>query len=369
MKRAIAVLLCLIAIFSLTACGSTPAQPATAESSVSSPAEAEKNEAPATEAAEYTEIELTMATYYSAGGAHDLVLAFKDYVEKNTDGKVKINLYDGGSLCSMMEEYQFVKDGSVDIAAVLPAVCTAQLPFIYVVQNVKSNEDIIEFADWLYFENAETAAIVEKYTAAEGVKLLGTVTVGSSCVCSTFEFETLEDLKGCKFGTGRDVDVFNGMGMNTVNVPPTEAYESLSRGVCDCLMYTISSINADGLVEVAPYCGAFKKYSSNNDYIMNRETWDKLNDATKQVFCDAMDIIQVKSCEIESEAASKLEASAKSFRWMSEEDSVALTEAMEQASHRNLLNAAKNIGDEAYQDMMTIINAKAAYTGLNVIPE
>jgi TRAP-type C4-dicarboxylate transport system substrate-binding protein len=186
---------------------------------------------------------------------------FKEFIEnvsQKTDGKLKLNLFAGGSLG--------VKD--VDILRVLPTGNAIQIATI---QPTWLSRDQASFAVVLPTGVLGDVADIRKIDEPLrkifgetfdkwGVKLIGFVGQPASqgqLYCKT-PVRTLEDLKKMKVRVWEkfQIDTFQKLGVSAQIIPQNELYLAMSTGVVDCTVYAAPWANSLSLHEVAPY-GAY----------------------------------------------------------------------------------------------------------------
>jgi len=368
MKKAISLLLALAMILSLCACagGKAPAAPAATKEPA---AAVEPDTAPDGDAAPADEPVVISIANYDATNSFTIAClnAFTEYAEKASGGSITFKTYYGATLCNMMEEYEYLKAGSVDMVATLPPFYMSTLPYIYAVNTTKGNTDTVPYCNWLWFENEETAAIVEKYTAQEGVLLLGSVNAGTGVYCSTYEIASHADMTSKKLGCARDFDVYAALGLNPVNVDPPDTYDSLSRGVCDAVAYTASSYVANKIYEVAPNACSQSVYGNSNTYLISRDKWNSLSENQQQILRDAMKAAQEFSVTGDDENMAAVQEVTTTWHELRAEEAKEMCSMMETAVSVQLLASAENLG--TVEEMLTILRAKESYSGIANIPD
>ena len=364
MKKLAALLLALVLTLGLAACSSN--KPVNSVSPT--PSNTFGGEQSQNPGAALDKVTITIANYDQANSfTVQCIQKFMDYAQEASGGAIQFKTYFGATLCNMMEEYQYMKSGAVDMVAMLPPFCMSELPYVYAVNTPNGDEDVVKYTNWLWFENEETAAIIDKYCTAAGVVLLGTVDAGTSILCATYDAKGYDDMKHGSLGLARDYDVFQALGLNPVNVDTTEAYDSLSRGVCDSYSYTPSSYYSANIYEVAPYCLSLNGYGNSNTYMFNLDKWDSLSSEIQQILRDAMAAAQTFSIQANKDAVEQCKPVAAAWNELPEEESLMTIGMMESAVSAQLLASADKLGTT--QDMLTILKAKEAYTGIKNIPD
>ncbi|MBQ9030965.1 MAG: TRAP transporter substrate-binding protein DctP [Parasporobacterium sp.] len=293
-----------------------------------------------------------------------------DYIEEQTGGKVTFQRYFGGSICSAAEEYGYLKDGSIQMAAPKPADFASENPYVYGVSINSSWDDVYEYWQYIFKENAETADIINKHTEADGIEIVGALTSGQGCVISAKPFETLDDLKGLKMGCVQSADVWAAMGLNVVNTIPPEMYESLSRGVYDCAGFALSYYLPMSLNEVAPYVMNASEYQTSLTVMVRSDVWDQLTDETKQIFYDAAKLGFDFAVEDANTTEERVSEAAEGYVILDAENAQKMTGLMEKTNMTMLCGLAQEKdGEEGLNDMITITKARTEYSGLDQVPD
>ncbi len=126
--------------------------------------------------------------------------------------------------------------------------------------------------------------ILEPY----GLHFIGATTPGLEAFVSAVPLEGVADLEGVKMRApeGLVQQVFAAAGAAPVNLPGSEVFTSLDKGVIDAADYSVFSTNqAQGLHDVAPH-PVYPGFHSMPlvEVSMNKEEWDALPDDIKQAF-------------------------------------------------------------------------------------
>ena len=157
-----------------------------------------------------------------------------------------------------------------------------------------SDEDILKF----YYEGGGME-VVDKILNDWGVKLFGVSVTGSESFVSKKEIHTIEDFKGVKMRapSGPVTKLFASFGASPVNLPGSEVYTSLDKGVIDASDFSNFANNQkQGVNDIAkfPIYPGFHS-SPTVHLIMNLDTWNGLS-AEDQAFFQSY----AKSLSLES---------------------------------------------------------------------
>jgi TRAP-type mannitol/chloroaromatic compound transport system substrate-binding protein len=120
-----------------------------------------------------------------------------------------------------------------------------------------------------------------------GLQFLGASTTGVEAFLSSKPLYGVEDLKGLKMRApeGMVQEVFAAAGASPVNLPGSEVFTSLEKGVIDAADYTVFSTNAaQGMHEFAPY-PIYPGFHSMPvmEVSLNKDLYDSLDDDLKMI--------------------------------------------------------------------------------------
>ncbi|HNV46943.1 MAG TPA: TRAP transporter substrate-binding protein [Spirochaetota bacterium] len=208
-------------------------------------------------------------------------------IEKKTDGKVKINVYPGGTLTKADETYNGVSAGIADIGMSCFAYTRGRFPIMEAVDLPLGYPD----------GKTATAAANEFFKAMkpkelDDVKVLYLHAHGPGLLHTKKPVKKLEDLKGMKIrSTGLSAKVVSALGGVPVAMPQGATYESLQKGVVDGTFAPIETLKGWKQGEVIKHTTNSRTigYTTGMYVIMNKAKWDKLPDAVKAVFTDVSD--------------------------------------------------------------------------------
>lgn len=186
---------------------------------------------------------------------HTGAVAFKDYVEENTDGSVTVDLYPASQMGSLREQVEGTQIGEIDITMQPSAVVS---PFV---DDVK----VIDLP-YLWPENNE-----DKYEVLDsevGDELLGTLEEGGFTgmgywpggfklfTTSGTEIHEPSDFEGLTMRTMEApalLEQYDSWGGNAEPVPYAEVYNALQQGVVDGQENPLQTIYLNNYQEVQDY--------------------------------------------------------------------------------------------------------------------
>jgi TRAP-type mannitol/chloroaromatic compound transport system substrate-binding protein len=153
--------------------------------------------------------------------------------------------------------------------------------------------DPLEFLEYMKFGGGEQLynELVEPY----GVHLICAAATGLEALVSKKPIRSVADLKGLKLRApeGMVYDIFTKAGAAPVNLPGSEVYTGLEKGVIDAADYTVFATNqAQGLHSFARYPSYPGFHSLPMVAVsLNKQIWDGLPVDVKtmlKISCDAM---------------------------------------------------------------------------------
>ena len=162
-----------------------------------------------------------------------------DLVEKNTNGRVKIERFVGGALGGPLEQLGLASSGAADLISLHIDQYAQQLPL----HQITNTELMVNMAQALasvtaiVHELPETKPLFEAEQKKNNIKILHFYANGPAGITARFPAKSLADVKGKKVNViaAYQRDVFKEVGWIPVNVQIPELYEALSRGVIDAI--------------------------------------------------------------------------------------------------------------------------------------
>lgn len=250
--------------------------------------------AAAQDAEEFPEMTLRVAQGVgSTGFASETLQWWADEIENRTGGKVKLEIFWGGSLVAWGDIPAAVASGAVDIGHVPSTYdpartrlwMTLDMPF-----NIRDLWCAVNAGRRVTEENENLAAELEKNNM---VPLVG-YNSGYQQYIAKEPIPTLKDLEGRRMRSygGARVNLHEELGITPVFMPFGDIYEAIDRGVID------------GSSDVAIYLGnVFKLQEVANHFlvtgsgaavaapfaVMNKGVWDGLPDNLKTVIKEVSD--------------------------------------------------------------------------------
>lgn len=234
--------------------------------------------------------ELKLASYQPPTAAEPVATEkWAKQIEKETDGRVKIEFFYQEALLPGAETLQGVADGRADMGYIADAYYPAQLPLTNIA-GLPFQTSSPEAQGHAFTEMYENNEDFRAEWDDQGVHVLTWAPVPPNVVAVKKKADSLSDLKGQKIrAIGYSGPAFEMAGMNPVAISQSEVYEALQRGVLDGTSGGSLDILTDrDYQEVAPH---FLDVNSGNYAVtmnvINQKTWDSMPDDIQDVINNA----------------------------------------------------------------------------------
>jgi TRAP-type transport system periplasmic protein len=215
---------------------------------------------------------------------------FMEYVTEQTDGKVTFEVYDTSTLHPMQEALAAMESGLSDITLYIPGLFPNDVPAGAWATGLAAFTEGTpqEMLAGLPATNAVfTSGPIAEELAARNAVYLGGFTSDSYTPLCTSPLETLADAEGMLARTTGEpyTGEVESLDMVSVLMDANEVYEGLQRGTIDCQVGALQTFINDGLAEIAKsYTPLSFSPNTGPGYIMNKQKYDALPDAVKQIF-------------------------------------------------------------------------------------
>lgn len=240
-------------------------------------------------------VEFRMSTFGGQENIHSQPLnALAEKMEEVSGGKITFEIFYGGALVPATEQATAIANGTTDMGTYFPAYTASEFPIDGWVSPLAFTPDdspivgslqaIGTTLDWAY----NTPEYIAEFTSKGITPLLPRIQTSQaySLLC-TDPVTTLDEFEGKRIRIGgpahtAEVEALGGV---PVNLPNTEVFEGLQRGVIDCTVATLTDVVNIGLAEVATSF-TFVPFSgwSSNAFGVNTEVWNSLPAFVQEAF-------------------------------------------------------------------------------------
>lgn len=221
---------------------------------------------------------------------HQGALAMKEYLEKESGGKIKVQVYANSSLFGDKDEYQNLVANNVqfiipDMSKLVgndPGFNIPAMPFLF-----ESDEAANAFWD------GEKGQEIFKRLEKDGVLGLAMWPNGAKHMTNDkVAIKKPEDLDGLKIRTqgGQLLEaIYAKLGAGSASIPFGELYTALQQGTVDGEENTFSNIESKKFDEVQKYLTIMGHTRVDYSLLTNTKFWDGLNEETKAIVQKAVD--------------------------------------------------------------------------------
>ena len=231
---------------------------------------------------------------------------FKEIVEKNSGGKLKVNLYPGGTLGSDQANVSAIQGGSLEMASMNSGIFASQVKefgvfdFPFMFASTKEADTVVDGP----FGKKMHAKLEEKGLIGLAYYELGFrhLTNGKRPINKVSD---IEGLKLRVIPNPINVDWVKALGANPTPLPFPELYAALEQGAVDGQENPIPTINSAKLYEVQKNLTLTGHQYNPQSVVISKKFWVALNAAEKKIVADAA----IESAKFQRETARALEAS------------------------------------------------------------
>ena len=231
---------------------------------------------------------------------------FKEIVEKNSGGKLKVNLFPGGTLGSDQANVSAIQGGTLEMASMNSGIFASQVKdfavfdFPFMFASGKEADTVVDGA----FGKKMHAKLEEKGLVGLAYYELGfrNLTNGKRAINKVSD---IEGLKLRVIPNPINVDWVKALGANPTPLPWPEVYAALEQGAVDGQENPVATINGAKLYEVQKHLALTGHQYNPQSVVISKKFWDTLSAAEKKIVSDAA----AESAKFQRATARTLEAS------------------------------------------------------------
>ena len=237
--------------------------------------------------AQAAEYEWTFQTSETSGEPQfEVKKDWAEEVKEKSDGRIEIEILPVNAVVQANQTLQAVGAGILQGHLTDPSYFTGKNPAFGMLCNlVGAWGDPNEFLG--YMRNAGGEELYNELVEPYGLHLIGAAATGLEALPSKRPIRTVDDLKGLKLRApeGMVYNIFEKAGATPVNLPGSEVYTALEKGVIDAADYTVFATNYEqGLYNFASYPNYPGFHSLPMVAVsLNKDIWDSLPDDLKSM--------------------------------------------------------------------------------------
>jgi TRAP-type C4-dicarboxylate transport system substrate-binding protein len=235
-------------------------------------------------------------TFQTSGAAGDDVYRFlqtwSKWVAEDSKGRINVSVLPADAVVKYTETLDAVGANIIQGDFTDPSYFAGKDPAFSLIGNmVGAWTHPSQLFDMM--KNGGGYKIFDDLLATYNVKLLGVACTGVEAFVSKKPIRKVEDLKGIKLRAPQGMvnNVFTAVGATPVNLPGSEVYTSLEKGVIDAADYTVFATNqAQGMNDIArfPIYPGFHSMPT-MQVTLNLDVWKSLPADLQQVMRDSID--------------------------------------------------------------------------------
>lgn len=235
-------------------------------------------------------------------------------VSEKTDGAIEVELLPVESIVAHNETQDAIAAGILDGHVTDTSYFAGKDPAFGLIANpVGAYGDPQEMLTFMYEGGGKE--LMNELVNPYGLQFIGATTPGLEAFVSKVPLEGVDDLQGLKMRApeGLVQQVFAAAGAAPVNLPGSEVFTSLDKGVIDAADYTVFSTNqAQGMHDVAPH-PVYPGFHSMPlvEISMNKQKWDNLSEEHQQALSESVQEFSQMQVETLREADEAAVAEAK----------------------------------------------------------
>lgn len=208
---------------------------------------------------------------------------FKKELEKASNGRIRVKIYDSGVLGNEKELFEMVVTGSIQgyrgayYEQLNPQYYIYNVPFLF------NGYDAL-----MKFDKSDFAKSMNKKGSVKGIYIPATGYTGFRNILNRKRpINSPEDLAGLKMRTPSQVpiiDFYRQMGAHPQEMQSSEIYMALKTGVVDGTCSSVSDLATYKFYEVAPYFSVINYMAGADPFMVNMAWYEKLPDDLKKIF-------------------------------------------------------------------------------------
>jgi TRAP-type C4-dicarboxylate transport system substrate-binding protein len=198
----------------------------------------------------------------AGGPLSQRVVEWADKVSEYSNGKVKVEIVWSYGIAGINESDEALLDGRIDSHNFNTFFSPSEYPVngkLMLDTTVKRDSSLLEGGLTMLGAMNQTAwetpGATKEFTDRGLNPIMPVASAQLSGLACSEPVTSLADLKGKMIRTGPLVQVgqVEALGATSVNLPFTELYEALQRGIVDCIIYGVPGLSQGDLLTVAPY--------------------------------------------------------------------------------------------------------------------
>ncbi len=229
----------------------------------------------------------------------DMAELYAQYVEKLSDGQMKIQVFPGGAIAPALEVTDAVQKGIAELGHLWPGYDIGRDPTTAILGGYAGGMESVPMLHWLYTGGGKELWREFREEKFGVVAFPMGIRPPEAFAHSHKPIRTLDDFKGLKMRTvGAWAQILPELGASVVSLPGGEVYQALERKVIDATEWATPGENViSGFHEIAKYVivpGSHQP-SAPFELVINMKKWNELSDELKGVLEKAAELATFES--------------------------------------------------------------------------
>lgn len=224
-------------------------------------------------------------SFHDSSQAHKTVFLQKwaDEIKEATNGRVEITVYAGGTLASMTDALDAVKQRTCDIAMCYTNIFAGQFPLTDVVSLPMTGINNSEQATNVLWDLMDYSEALRD--ELKNFKVIGVFTNANNIICSTKPVHDQSEIKGLKVrvSAGTPADMAVAWGATPMTFAPSDIFQSVEKGVIDAYMIDYPGVDSYALYEVTPYYTEMPFFCAPFAILMNQDSWNEIPEDLQKI--------------------------------------------------------------------------------------
>lgn len=230
------------------------------------------------------------------------------YIEEKSGGKIKCDLYIGGTMMEATDAFAGTAEGLADITFYLYSLNSGVAPLheLFGCFYYREMPDMVGMHTVINNTIDAVPAFREEFMKSNLYEVCGVPTAGSVLEFSDAAFaETVKvpgDLKGKLIqSSGYNIKAWAEYGVSGMGMPPSDWYTNLERGVCDALAMNLPGVKDFGLNDVTnaylTFGDSLGMYCAAAGYLANLDAWNSWEPEVQALVKEAFLAATMGNCE------------------------------------------------------------------------
>ena len=286
MKKLVALLLAAMMVLSLVACGGSSSSSSSGSTSTTTAPAAATPAASGEATVSDSDPAITITIAHSSGEETVLnraCLKYKELAEQYSNGKITVDVYPNGTLISVAEMNEAIKDGTVEMIAGSPGSMTSDALGILELPNLVNS---LDQAHEVMQPGTEFRTLLDGVFADAGIHLQGIEPCDFRMLTANREIKSYEDIAGLRIrlmDSPVPMAYWKQWGANPGPLGWSEVYMALQQNMFEAQENPYDSILAANLQEVQKYLIQTNHVMFYTGLMMNKAFYDSLSDNYKAI--------------------------------------------------------------------------------------